>query len=425
MERVQKYSQLLDELLSFEDPQVALRLLRNCAGVCKVTHSMCMTPPALHSNALADFDNKVRDTFSHTTGILPSSSQWEQATCGLKYAGVGLRSAQRHSQAAFLTSSCTSKDRCYELDKHYMLDAANPTSEFGQALAGYNAMLPVDQHLAAPDIIGIKQQALSVSLDKAVFEARRAEECPANKATLLSECERGARDLWQAVPNHSGGTAMPAAEFCAELRYRLCIPSADNSSWCPLCNDVLDQFGHHSRRCCAGGDRVVRHNALRNVVFNFCCTAGLRPVLEKPGLLLPARPSEISSQRRPADIYLPCWTGGLPAALDFAVTAPQRQEIVSEAAHTPLAAAKAYSQSKRDHQGTQDACDAQGIRFQPMVCETSGAWSTEALEVLQLIAKAAASHTGSDHKTLLQGTLQRCAAVVRKANARAHFKRYN
>ena len=163
---------------------------------------------------------------------------------------------------------------------------------------------------------------------------------------------------------------------------------------------------------------------VRNIIFNLCCKAGLRPELEKTGLLLPARPSDSTSQKRPADIYLPCWTGGLPAAFDFASTAPQRQGIVSEAAKTPLAAAVDYTQSKRTHLGTQVACEAQGVRFQPMVCETSGAWAPEALEVLQLICKAAASHTGMHHGELLQDTLARCGASIRRANARAHFKRH-
>ena len=115
----------------------------------------------------------------------------------------------------------------------------------------------------------------------------------------------------------------------------------------------------------------------------------------------------------------------MPVALDFAVTAPQRQDIVGEASRTPLAAAIAYSHTKRSHLGTQDACEALGIRFQPMVCETSGAWAPKALEVLQLICKAAASHTGTNHCAILQETLSRCAASIRRANARAHFKRHS
>ena len=81
-------------------------------------------------------------------------------------------------------------------------------------------------------------------------------------------------------------------------------------------------------------------------------------------------------------------------------------------------------QKKREHLGAEQACESQGIRFMPMVCETSGAWAPEAVETLQLIRKAVAAHTGTKHGELLQETLARCAAAVRKANARAHFKRH-
>ncbi len=225
------------------------------------------------------------------------------------------------------------------------------------------------------------------------------------------------------MPHWSRGTVVPPAEFCQELRYRLCIPEMQESTWCPLCDDILDSRGHHSRFCCAGGDRTIRHNKVRNIIFKFCCDAGQHPELEKANLLLPPRPSDSTSERRPADVYLPCWTGGLPAALDFAVTAPQRQGIVSEAAREPLAAATAYSAHKRSFQNTASVCEDQGIRFLPMVCETSGAWAPEALDVLDLLAKTIANRSGGDAKRLLRGLLQRCAAAIRSCNARAHFKR--
>ena len=73
-----------------EDPQVGLRLLRNCAGICKVNHSMRMTPTNLQSTALASFDDRIRDVFSHITGIMPNDEQWNQATSCLSLAGLGL-----------------------------------------------------------------------------------------------------------------------------------------------------------------------------------------------------------------------------------------------------------------------------------------------------------------------------------------------
>ena len=192
-----------------------------------------------------------------------------------------------------------------------------------------------------------------------------------------------------------------------------------------MCDQVLDTRGHHARICRAGGDRVLRHNRVRNENFRFCCTAGAHPELEKSGLLLPSRPSDgARSLRRPADVYLPCWTGGFPAALDFAVTAPQRQGIVSIAAVESLATATAYSQTKRDYQETEKACALQGVKFIPMVCETSGAWATEARETLLLLAKASAARSGKTTAKTYRELLQRTSVAVRTANARAHLKRF-
>ena len=105
---------------------------------------------------------------------------------------------------------------------------------------------------------------------------------------------------------------------------------------------------------------MQRHNSLRNDFFRFLQAAGLRPELERSGLLLPAWPDEASqARRRPADVYLPAWLGGSPAALDFAVTAPQQQLHLQAAAKEPLAAATAYTSRKLTFESTAEVCQAQ------------------------------------------------------------------
>eukprot|EP00973_Karenia_brevis_P080906 11223410-Karenia_brevis.AAC.1 len=123
--------------------------------------------------------------------------------------------------------------------------------------------------------------------------------------------------------------------------------------------------------------------------------AGFRPELERPGLLLPCRPDEAGqSSRRPADIYLPAWVSGSPAALDFAVTAPQQQQYLQAASVSPLAAASAYTSRKKQFQNTAEVCRTQGVEFLPVVVETTGAWAPEAMKVWRKVAAAAATTTG-------------------------------
>ena len=146
--------------------------------------------------------------------------------------------------------------------------------------------------------------------------------------------------------------------------------------------------------------------------------------LEKPGLLLPARPHyEQQSARRPADIYLPRWYGGLPAALDFAVTSPNQSTTVGIAAREALHAAISYSETKRAHLNTATQCQTLGVTFLPMVCETTGAWAPEASAVLKQLARQAATREARPASECYRALLQRLAVQVRTANARAHLRR--
>ena len=146
----------------------------------------------------------------------------------------------------------------------------------------------------------------------------------------------------------------------------------------------------------------------------------MHPELEKGGLLAPLEGYE---QRRPADVYLPAWVHGCPAALDLAVTSPQRQSIVDLASREPLASAHQYSQTKREYFHTFDACREAGVEFIPLVCETTGAWSKEAMVVFGHMAKAAVINIGRDSTKVLQESLQVLSVAARRCQARALLRR--
>jgi hypothetical protein len=423
-EKAAKAKVLLEQLPKLEDPQVALRLLRLCGGHCKLVHSMRVTPPQQQLDALRGFDQDVRDSFCAITGLLPDDASWDQACRSFHHAGLGLRKTALHAPAAYVASVTSSRDLGHALDSSYTLNSGDASSDWCLALAAVNALLPGDKQLSPATASKARQKEISFAIDEAKHKASFSAACMVDRATLLSECEPGARAFWQATPAKALGLAVDPAEFKCELRARLCMPETTADRWCPLCDAVADVQGHHARMCSAGGDRVLRHNSLRNFIFRFAARAGLHPELEKPGLLVPARPDDVDAAlRRPADIYLPSWVNGSPIALDFAVTAPQRQETLADAARNPLAAAVAYSNHKRAYLDTEAACQASGVGFQPMVVETTGAWSPEASKVLWLLAKAEATRSGRETETVLNELLQGAAVCVRRANARAELKR--
>ena len=88
-----------------------------------------------------------------------------------------------------------------------------------------------------------------------------------------------------------------------------------------------------------------------------------------------------------------------------------------------LAAAKSYSDTKRSYLRTAELCSEAGVEFQPMVCESTGAWAVEAVHVLGHLARLAADATGGDPATVLARTLQQTSVTVRRATARALLRR--
>ena len=90
---------------------------------------------------------------------------------------------------------------------------------------------------------------------------------------------------------------------------------------------------YHAGLCVAGPERILRHHAVRDLLHHWSERAGLQPEKEKPGLLLPQRPGDAHlARRRPADIFIAPSYLGSPAAFDLAITAPQRQESLGDAA---------------------------------------------------------------------------------------------
>ena len=308
-----------------------------------------------------------------------------------------------------------------DLDSAFSAEALKSCPDVASAVATFNSHLAPEEHLALDAALSAKQQALSMKLDDAGWHEQLQQASILGKATLQSEACVGARAFLAAVP--VGPNRMEPATFVAELRVRLGIPDAGHDCWCPRCDGIFDIHTHHAGMCAAGGERTQRHHALRDLVFAWAEGGGLRPERERPGLLLPQSPHDISnSNRRPADVYLPALAGS-PAALDFAVTAPQRQETLVQASQKGGAAATAYAQHKATYLQTGQACEVHGVQFIPMVIETTGAWDPAATKILKHIAHAFAARTGADLATALGLLHQEACVCLRSWRARAALRR--
>ena len=74
-------------------------------------------------------------------------------------------------------------------------------------------------------------------------------------------------DWLNAIPSPALGLHLKSQEFQFMCRYRLGIPVFDNEGSCPACKLFSDDLGDHAISCGSEGERIARHNHLRDAVF--------------------------------------------------------------------------------------------------------------------------------------------------------------
>ena len=98
------------------------------------------------------------------------------------------------------------------------------------------------------------------------------------------------------------------------------------------------------------------------------------------------------SASRPADVFLPTWERGQPAALDVTVASTLQNRMVAGAASVlGYAISVARERKMAAHS---EACQSVGVSFVPMVVETLGSWDEEAVCTIIAIGRSQGRHLG-------------------------------
>jgi hypothetical protein len=186
----------------------------------------------------------------------------------------------------------------------------------------------------------------------------------------------------------------------------------------------------HALVCSCGGDRTLRHNAIRNAFFTWSLEAGIVAEKEKPGLL-PARPGEealsgerMCSGKRPADVWLNPGPDGNPCAVDFAVTSGLRADCVRTAVEDTPAIWGMYEDFKRQHDNTQARCLEQRLAFIPFVVEADGGGlGPAARRLCGFVSKVGAAREGQEVEVKAADLLRCISCSLQRENARAVLRR--
>ena len=258
------------------------------------------------------------------------------------------------------------------------------------------------QKMVSAKIDQVNQQRLSDRL--------KAEGCDREIARFASvQLPNSHSGDWLSVtPSPGLNLLLRPPEFVAALRYRIGHPMFRADGPCPACNQPSDRLGDHAMNCAWQGERIARHNSLRDTLYNTAVSAALGPTREGQFLL----PGEGG---KPADVFIPHHTGGKDAALDVTVVNPLQASLVARAATEPGHALNVAHKRKIDK--SWQPCHDQGIVFLPLAVESLGAWHKSAIAEVKKLGSSLARHTGEEESVTINHLFQRLSIDLMRGNA--------
>ena len=119
--------------------------------------------------------------------------------------GLGLRSTEQHSPAAFLASQLACRNLCSKLDRHYTQDQDSTQANITSAIESVNTKVKQDQQLQGNLEIHPRQQVLSQVIDSFTLDTIR--EGASNKVRFQAHINHttasGAGSWLHAVPSEA------------------------------------------------------------------------------------------------------------------------------------------------------------------------------------------------------------------------------
>ena len=203
------------------------------------------------------------------------------------------------------------------------------------------------------------------------------------------------------IPNLN--LSMSNIDFSFAVRLRLGLPFSDQPSSCAGCNGTLDPLGHHALNCRQSAQFKSRHDNLRDLLDSQACKALLNSRIEVSGIF-------DDSGEKPADVYIPRYQSGKPAAIDISLINPLSVNVVERAAKEAGAALKERVDAKCQKYSAK--CDAKDVEFIPFILEVFGGFDVAAIKVVSRIAKGQAAQGWTDKKTAKRQIFQQFSVAL-------------
>ena len=405
LKRVEKVSNYLRKLPDLQDSQSESTLLRHCLSLPKILFSLRTCPPGFIKQATDAFDDLIRDSLADIAGGPLPEWSWRKASLPCSLGGLGLRNASLCAPAAYISSLNEVQPLIDTL-----LQPALPPLHLSEVIADLASVAGHPDWVSSQSIdVPIRQRPLLRCIDKVSFDLLLSSASDErSKALTLSTSLPHAGDWLQVIPSSALGLHLVDREFRASLQYWLGLRIYEEEYSCPVCKKSADAFGDHQVGCGGNGDRIFRHNAIRDVVFSAAQSAALCPRKEMPSLIP-------GSRSRPADVYVPLWVGHRPAAMDVTVISPLQQLTLSGASSIAGHALQVAEERKRTAYA--ELCHPLGIDFVPLALEALGGWSELTCNTIRSISRLQAQRLGIPTTESYHHLAQRIAITLWRGNS--------
>lgn len=401
------------KLPKLNDPQIAFTLLSKCMGLSKVGYFLRTTPCAATSDLASRFDLQTTAALGIILGKdIPKLSQL-QSQLPSKMGGLGLRSASKHSPAAFISSlnSCaTNLESILKPDVTSTI-SSREKEEASKLLVNSLGGSPLDSILTCNS-----QKSISASIDKQVFSSLMNSSSSKSKARIHSCMGSQANAILSAPLAPIRGFRLSAQEFCHFISTRIGLQNISNEGdKCTHCNAPLDPLGYHVSICKFGEFSVTyRHNAIRNVLFTQCQRAAWSPKMEYTV-------SPQDNQLRPADIFIPIGPSSRPIAIDVTIVNPMAPNMVEGASKSnDFANSQA---EKRKITKYSSSCAKADITFKALAIESFGRLSPQTVSFVSKLATAIANRFDGKSSSIFKDIERRITAALIRSSARAALDR--
>lgn len=150
-----------------------------------------------------------------------------------------------------------------------------------------------------------------------------------------------------------------------------------------ICGGTVDSFGHHALSCSKSKGRIPRHAELNDIIKRALISSGFPAILEPCGI-------SRSDGKRPDGMTLIPWNRGKSLLWDSTCVdtlAPSHLSLTSKIAGSAAESAVRIKRQKYHHLLSTH-------EFYAFAVETFGSWSTEARELVSVIAKYLISSSG-------------------------------